>query len=57
MVSDGATASGFEWVSAELKLLESSSAKQIASNLLNSAKKRSNLNHMDDITIMVSKIV
>lgn len=57
MLSDGATASGSEWVAAELNLLKGRSAKAIASSLLSSAKKRSIEGHGDDITVMVARLL
>lgn len=57
MVTDGATSSGLDWIAAELKLVKEQSAKQIADEILKSAKKRSNPEHIDDITVLVSKII
>ena len=57
MVTDGVTASGTDWVGCELKLHIKKSANEIAKKILESAKKRSDSSHKDDITVLVSKII
>lgn len=57
MVTDGATSSGTEWISNELKLIYNKNADQIAKKIIESAKKRSDPRHIDDITVLVSKMV
>lgn len=57
MVSDGATSSDFDWIVFELKPILKQTAKSIAQQLINNAKKRSDSNHKDDITVLVAKIV
>lgn len=57
MVTDGATSSGTEWISDELKLIYNRNADQIAKKIIESAKKRSDPKHIDDITILVSKLI
>lgn len=57
MVSDGAVATDFDWISKELELMLSKSAQAIAQKLLELAKKQSDPNHKDDITVLVAKLV
>lgn len=57
MVTDGATSSGTEWISSELKLIYNQNSNEIAKTIINSAKRRSDPKHIDDITVLVSKII
>ena len=57
MVTDGATSSGTEWISDELNLIYNKNADQIAKKIIESAKKRSDPKHIDDITVLVSKLI
>ena len=57
MVSDGATASGFDWITDQLKVILKQNSQFIAKKLLDEAKKRCNPKHKDDITVMVAKII
>ena len=56
LMSDGATGNGTDWIRAEIEAWQDGSAQALAEKLCESAKRRRNDNHEDDITIMVSII-
>ena len=56
MVSDGATTSGFEWISKELEMLEKKSPKYIARAILEMAKQKEDKKHSDDITVIAFRV-
>lgn len=57
LVTDGATATGSDWILSELKSLSDKSAQEIASEIAETAFKRRTDGHSDDITVMAMKII
>ena len=57
LATDGATASGSDWIPSELKSLAEKSAEEIASGIAETAHKRRTDGHTDDITVVVMKLV
>ena len=53
MVSDGAIATGTDWIEAELESFRGSSAQKLAEKIVDLSVKRRNDKHDDDITVMV----
>ncbi len=54
--SDGATADGTDWIATELATFDGSTASQLAERIADSAKRRRNDGHDDDITVAVAII-
>ncbi len=54
MLSDGATASGTEWICAELESYRGVSAQQLAEKIAGGARRRRTDGHDDDITVMAA---
>ena len=54
LMSDGATSSGTDWLRAEIEAWEDGSAQKLAEKLCAGAKRRTNNEHIDDITVMVA---
>ena len=52
LLSDGATATGTEWICAELENWEKGSAQELSEKISLSAKRRRTDDHEDDITVM-----
>ena len=57
LVTDGVTATGSDWIPSELKSLAEKPAEEIAAGIAETALKRRNDGHSDDITVAVMKIV
>ena len=57
MVSDGVTASGEEWIAAEIEQNVKKPVKEIAQRLCNEANRRRLDGHSDDITVLAARIV
>lgn len=57
LVTDGVTATGSDWIPSELKSLAEKSPEEIARGIAETAHKRRNDGHSDDITVMVMKLV
>ncbi|HIZ54863.1 MAG TPA: SpoIIE family protein phosphatase [Firmicutes bacterium] len=56
LVSDGVTATGLDWIEADIQLYQEKNAQEIADRLCREAKRRRVDGHSDDITVMVAKI-
>ena len=56
LVSDGVTATGEDWIMSEMRCLSENSAKEIAKSIAETAYKRRNDGHSDDITVMAMKL-
>ncbi len=56
LLTDGATASGSEWIPSELKSLAEKSPEEIAEGIAKTAHKRRTDGHSDDITVVVMKL-
>lgn len=56
LMSDGATGNGTDWIRAEVEAWQDGTAQALAEKLCESARRRRNDNHEDDITVMVSII-
>lgn len=54
MLSDGATGSGTDWIRAEIESFDNGSAQELAEKLCESARRRRNDNHEDDITVITA---
>jgi stage II sporulation protein E len=54
MMSDGATASGTDWICAELESYKNGSAQQLAEKIAAGARRRRTDGHDDDITVMAA---
>lgn len=54
LLSDGMTATGTDWIRAELEAWQDGSAQELAQKLCECAKRRRNDNHRDDITVMAA---
>ncbi len=54
LMSDGATGNGTDWIRAEIEAWTDGSAQNLAEKLCESAKRRRNDNHEDDITVMTA---
>ncbi len=54
LMSDGATGSGTDWIRTEIEAWQDGSAQALAEKLCESAKRRRNDNHEDDITVMTA---
>ena len=57
MVSDGITATGTDWIEAELELNARKSTREIAGRIANEARRRRIDGHSDDVTVAVVRIV
>lgn len=57
MVSDGATAVDLDWISNVLKEISKKDTKYIAKYILDLAKQKEDKAHLDDITVIVFKII
>lgn len=57
LITDGVTATGDEWIPSELRSLAEKSAEEIAAGIAETAFKRRNDGHSDDITVAVIKII
>ncbi len=55
MVSDGVTATGAEWVKAELASLKGDDVQELCEKLAKAAKSRRSDNHEDDITVLAAR--
>ncbi len=56
LMSDGATQEGTEWICAELENWGNGSAQELSEHISQSAKRRRQDNHEDDITVMAAII-
>lgn len=56
LVSDGALATGEDWLGSELQLLRDRPAEEIAKRLCSEAERRRIDGHSDDVTVLVAKI-
>lgn len=56
LMSDGATGNGTDWIRAEVEAWQDGTAQALAEKICESARRRRNDNHEDDITVMVSII-
>ncbi|MBQ8550470.1 MAG: SpoIIE family protein phosphatase [Clostridia bacterium] len=54
MMSDGATATGTDWICAELESYKNGSAQQLAEKIAAGARRRRNDGHDDDITVIAA---
>ncbi len=54
MLSDGATGGGTDWIRAEVEGWRDGSAQELAEKLCESARRRRNDNHEDDITVITA---
>ncbi len=54
LLSDGATENGTDWIRAELETIGDKTAKEIAEHISYCAKRRSNSEKADDITVMAA---
>ena len=54
LMSDGATGNGTDWIRAEIEAWQDGSAQALAEKLCESARRRRNDNHEDDITVMTA---
>ena len=57
MVSDGVTATGTDWIEAELELNARKSTREIAGRIANEARRRRIDGHSDDVTVAAVRIV
>ncbi|MCL2014342.1 MAG: serine/threonine-protein phosphatase [Oscillospiraceae bacterium] len=57
MVSDGVTASGEDWIAAEIEQYRQEPAKEIARRICGEAKRRRLDGHSDDITVIAARLV
>ena len=57
MVSDGATSYDLDWIGKVLKEISKEDPNYIAKYILNYAKKIEDKEHLDDITVIVFKII
>ena len=56
LLTDGATASGSDWIPSELKSLADKSSEEIAEGIAKTAYERRTDGHSDDITVVVMKL-
>ncbi len=56
ILSDGATTEGTEWICKEIEAFQDSTAQDLADKIADSAARRADKNHPDDITVMVAFI-
>ena len=56
LLSDGATGNGTDWIREEIECWKDGSAQSLAEKICESAKRRRNGNHEDDITVMAAII-
>ena len=56
MVSDGALASGEDWISSELELYSQLSSREISQKLCAEAQRRRIDGHSDDITVVAIRL-
>ncbi len=56
MVSDGVTATGTDWIEAELELNANKSCKEIAQRIVKEARRRRIDGHSDDVTVAVIRL-
>ncbi len=56
VVSDGVTATGTDWIEAELELNARKSVREIAGRIANEAKRRRIDGHSDDVTVVAVRI-
>lgn len=56
LVSDGALATGEDWLGSELQLIRDRSAEEIAKRLCGEAQRRRIDGHSDDVTVLVAKV-
>ena len=57
LLTDGATASGSDWIFSELRSLSEKSPEKIAEGIAETAFRRRIDGHSDDITVAVMKLV
>ncbi|MBR4123407.1 MAG: SpoIIE family protein phosphatase [Clostridia bacterium] len=56
LMSDGVTGTGTDWIRAEIEAWREGDAQSLAERLCDSAKRRRNDNHEDDITVLVANL-